>query len=178
MEEKDFTIKYYDYLIPYTFNCVKVIEDSDTFKHSLRVAKIAQEYFTRYKLHDDEITLTEIDYAKLYVIALLHDVIESEPESEKWVKEVYSKDVCEAVLSLTRSSSVTYTDYIHSIIDGNVWGQIIKVADLIDHFNQKETLTSTLKERYKKAWGLLVQEYSSFVDQKVSIIVDKIDFEI
>lgn len=178
MEEKDFTINYYNYLIPYTLNCVKIIEDSDTFKHSLRVAKIAQEYFTRYKLYGDEVVLTEIDYAKLYVIALLHDVVEFEPESEKWVKEVYSKDVYEAVLALTRPSSVTYIDYIHFIIDGNVWSQIIKVADLIDHLKQKETLTSTLKERYKKAWDLLVQEYDSFVDQKVSIIVDKIDFEI
>lgn len=107
------------------------------YYHAIRVAKLVSEYnnSTDYEL-----------------VALLHDIIE---DTDTSLDEI-PVDIKEDIDILTRRKEETYFDYIETIKKyGTKRAFIVKLCDLKDHLNQKDTLTVSLKKRYLKALSIL-----------------------
>lgn len=68
----------------------------------------------------------------LNIAALLHDLLEDCPEwNETALRQLFSDDIVDAVVILTKKPSEKYENYIQRIIDsGNSWAIRIKQADL------------------------------------------------
>lgn len=115
----------------------------DTFQHCLRVAKYAAS--NPAISNDDE---REV----IYKMALCHDLIEDTSCTYEEIAEasISSIDYIKNVLGLlTRQSSESYEEYICRLRSSkNKHAYIIKLCDIKDHLEQKETLTDSLKKRY------------------------------
>lgn len=107
----------------------------DIKAHAKRVAYYARKYGTRYEL-----------------VGLLHDIIEDTCTT----LEELPVDVRDDVAILTRNPNDTYFDYIRNIKKyGSHRAFMVKLFDIYDHLNQKETLTKSLEKRYLKALEIL-----------------------
>jgi (p)ppGpp synthase/HD superfamily hydrolase len=124
--------------------------DAETFAHAMRVACIST------NLSNKE------DKGELFVSALCHDLIEDTEVTLEKLREVllssHNHDTdytyCLAVIErITRKKETeTYQEYIKRIKEkGCCDTKIIKIADLTDHLEQKDTLKSSLKDRYVDA---------------------------
>ena len=122
------------------------------FTHSLKVAEYALELkaATGHKVKSDS----------LFIVAILHDVLEDAPEEQREALRLSFQeglpDGCyDALVGLTHDkASMDYNTYCESIKrfakrDEN--GEIaflVKLADMKDHLSRRETLTDKLKEKY------------------------------
>lgn len=122
--------------------CARYYEP-DTFQHCLRVAKHA---VLNPAINGDD------ERASVYEMALCHDLIEDTDCTYEEVAEalICSIDYVENVLGLlTRKSRESYEEYICRLRSSkNKYAYIIKLCDIKDHLEQKETLTDSLKKRY------------------------------
>lgn len=106
----------------------------DILEHAKRVAKLASKYGEDYEL-----------------LGLLHDILE-DTDTQPYELPEYIRDDC---MTLTRDDNETYMEYIDRVKNGSKRAITIKLCDLEDHFNNKETLKESLKERYLKAKEIL-----------------------
>tara|TARA_Y100000296_G_C4963314_1_gene152110 strand:- start:29 stop:418 length:390 start_codon:yes stop_codon:yes gene_type:complete len=114
---------------------IKTHLNNDSFKHSISVAK-----------------LTTTKNKKEFLTALLHDSLEDSNIKEIDLIKLVSDDIINAVKILTRTNNETYKNYIKRIKNSkNKLAIKIKLMDIKDHLNKKETLKDTLKTRYIKA---------------------------
>ena len=114
---------------------IKTHLNNDSFKHSISVAK-----------------LTTTKNKKEFLTALLHDSLEDSNIKEIDLIKLVSDDIINAVKILTRTNNETYKNYIKRIKNSkNKLAIKIKLMDIEDHLNKKETLKDTLKTRYIKA---------------------------
>lgn len=122
-----------------------------TFKHCLRVANYVA----------DSVCLTSNTQQDIaFVFAMCHDLLEDTSVSVKDISKItgYNEDFINNILgALTKKKSETYIDYIKRLKTNNsIYPYIIKLADMKDHLNQKETLTDKLKEKYWEALPYLL----------------------
>ena len=131
--------------------------DAETFAHAMRVACIST------TLSDKE------DKGELFVSALCHDLIEDTEVTLDSLREIllssYDHDIdytycLSAIECVTRQKETeTYQEYIKRIKNkGSYDAQIIKIADLKDHLEQKDGLKESLKDRYVDALCELLGE--------------------
>jgi len=121
--------------------------DEKTYKHAIRVAEKAKELALLFNI--------SANYAKLlYPLALAHDLY----EDTNIKRGVWFESNFELNLSLlTREKDENYIEYIKKIKDKATKdpyylpAYIVKIADMWDHFNEKETLTNKLKNKYCEA---------------------------
>ena len=114
----------------------------DVRHHCCRVARI---------IFDKIVALPHLDdtqYLAWMQVALLHDILEDTNTTPDELPEAARDDV----LTLTRKDSETYFEYIDRVKNsGSVHAITVKIADLYDHLEQKDTLKDSLKDRYLKA---------------------------
>lgn len=90
-------------------------------------------------------------------IALLHDLLEDCPEwNEKSLREIFSDNVVDSVVALTRKPNQSYEDFIEQVCL-NKWAIIVKKADLEDNMDitRLESLSDKdfqRQEKYKIAY--------------------------
>lgn len=125
--------------------------NAETFAHAMRVACIST---TLGKNIEDK--------GELFVSALCHDLIEDTDvtldDLRTFLSSSSSFDIdytycISAIECVTRNKETeTYKEYIKRIKESsNYDAHIIKLADLKDHLEQKDTLKENLKDRYVDA---------------------------
>ena len=125
----------------------------EQLEHGQRVTTIAKNLYFWYQGELDECY-------SLINCALLHDLFE---DTECPMDEIPDRTVRDAVTILTRRAAETYIDYINRIVisssdsDAGRLAWKVKVADILDHLNQKKTLPDTLKNRYDRALNYLLR---------------------
>lgn len=133
--------------------------DKETLEHAYRVAENIRDS-TVIKLYDP----TQFEYNLLYDAALLHDILEDTDyifNVDDWVDDPYGLQVFSIVLNVTKPKHEKYNIYISKIAN-DVWkdfdkyAYMVKIADMMDHLKQKETLTDNLKEKYLGALPYLL----------------------
>lgn len=68
-------------------------------------------------------------------IALLHDLLEDCSEwSEKSLREIFSDNIVDSVVALTRKPNQSYEDFIEQVCQDK-WATIVKKADLEDNMD-------------------------------------------
>ena len=117
-------------------------------EHLYRVAYNVE--FINYDINYD-IKTTEI--YKIFIISLLHDLIEDCPEYDlQFIKDSFEYDeIIEAIDVLTKKKNVNYDDYIENIAK-NKFARVVKLADLRDNMDMTRLPEITDKdlERLKK----------------------------
>lgn len=96
-------------------------------------------------------------------VAVLHDVVESSPNSIKYLESLRMPNVViEAVILLTRDLNDTYQEYISKIASsGNIIAIKVKLADLYHNTSEERVANLTpqkaeqLAKRYSKAKEIL-----------------------
>lgn len=131
--------------------------DDKTWKHVCRVANYAVK---------NVVITTEDEKMFTYLVALCHDLIEDTDVQREDILsitgygkdfELYGMSIYDCVRELTKPDSWTYEMYIKNIKEKNhLIPYVVKLADMKDHFMQKETLTDKLKEKYLDAIGELL----------------------
>ena len=106
----------------------------DIKAHAKRVAVLASEYGNDYEM-----------------VALLHDILEDTDTTEDELPSEYKEDV----ITLTRKDTETYFEYIERVGKGSKRAITIKLLDIEDHLNNKDTLKASLEKRYLKAKEIL-----------------------
>ncbi len=90
-------------------------------------------------------------------VALLHDLLEDcEDWSEDRLRNEFSKDVCDAVVCLTKVKHEKYSDYIERV-KSNPIAIIVKIADLKDNMDitrLKEIRDKDIErlKKYHRTW--------------------------
>ncbi|MBO7734480.1 MAG: hypothetical protein J6S67_18085 [Methanobrevibacter sp.] len=117
------------------FNYVVNRYPKDIKTHAVRVADMCIKY--------------GFDYM---TVGLLHDIIE---DTDTTLDEL-PEDIRIDIATLTRRSDETYFEYINRIKNnGSKRAITVKLCDINNHLNQKDTLKDSLKKRYLKAQGIL-----------------------
>lgn len=125
--------------------------DTKTYEHALRVMEYVSEMWI---IPND----AERDYCMS--LALMHDLVEDTnfnladiPPEEHTFKR--------ALELLTKPKDMSYVDYCKKLKDSSSsacgrYAYWVKLADMKDHLNQKETLTDKLKEKYLEGMAELL----------------------
>lgn len=118
---------------------VYFVSDTETYKHSLRVAKNFKD--------------------SLKIIALLHDVVEDGKSTYEDLKNKYilSEEILIALDAITRRKNEKYFDYINRV-KANELAIKIKIVDLLDNINRNkdDKYFDSLRKRYYKALDILM----------------------
>lgn len=87
-------------------------------------------------------------------VGLLHDIIE---DTDTTLDEL-PEDIRVDISTLTRRSDETYFEYINRIKNyGSNRAITVKLYDIKDHLQQKDTLSKSLENRYLKARDILME---------------------
>lgn len=105
-------------------------------------------------------------------VAILHDVLESDPQAAKYLKAVrMPSTIMDAVYLLTRSTEDTYAEYIDKIAKSeNLIAIKVKLADLAHNSSEKRMnnldakKASSLKSRYDKATLVLTAKLKELTE--------------
>lgn len=145
-------------------NIAEEYYDEKTLAHARRVAMIV---CTTNAYHISTISKTKDNVELLQSIALLHDILEDTNFDPKlFIEEnkcdcIFVRYMFSIVRTLTKDKETRYNDYIKDISEnidspGGTVAYIVKVADMLDHLAQKETLTDRLKDKYISALPFLL----------------------
>ena len=119
------------------FNYVVNRYPKDIKAHAVRVADMCIKY--------------GFDYM---TVGLLHDIIK---DTDTTLDEL-PEDIRIDIATLTRRSDETYFEYINRIKNyGSNRAIIVKLYDIKDHLQQKDTLSKSLENRYLKARDILME---------------------
>lgn len=91
-------------------------------------------------------------------VAYLHDVIEDTAETADSLRDRgYSRAVVAEVEALTRRSDETYAQYIDRVAarGAHTAAYRVKVADLLDHLDDRDAIPESLARRYDRALATL-----------------------
>ena len=108
----------------------------DIKAHSKRVAELASQYGNDYEM-----------------VALLHDILEDTETTIDELPDEYKEDI----ITLTHKDTETYFEYIERVSKGSKRAITVKLLDLEDHLDNKDTLKPSLKKRYLKAKDILIK---------------------
>lgn len=91
-----------------------------------------------------------------WIVGLYHDILEdtdlTTEELEQFLNRHNKRHLLDAIIEITRKPDETYMDYI-ARLDGIA--KTVKIADIEDHLDRKETLKTSLYKRYQKALKIL-----------------------
>lgn len=119
------------------FNCLVNRYPKDIKAHAVRVADMCIKH--------------GFDYM---IVGLLHDIIE---DTDTTLDEL-PEDIRVDISTLTRRSDETYFEYINRIKNyGSNRAITVKLYDIKDHLQQKDTLNKSLENRYLKARDILME---------------------
>ena len=123
-------------------------KEADAASHAWRVAENTANY-----PYDD----------RIYIVALLHDVVEDGYTTFEKIQKLYDLDAeqMEALNAITRQKGERYFDYIQRV-KANKIAKIIKLADLQDNIARCAGDLPNywgLLRRYAKAYGILIDEW-------------------
>ena len=119
------------------FNCLVNRYPKDIKAHAVRVADMCIKHGFDYMM-----------------VGLLHDIIE---DTDTTLDEL-PEDIRVDISTLTRRSDETYFEYINRIKDyGSNRAITVKLYDIKDHLQQKDTLSKSLEGRYLKARDILME---------------------
>jgi len=145
----------------------------DYITHPLKVAEIAERIFREDYDGDD----VEVVARKIYIVGVLHDVIEDTAVTMETVsKEFPDIHILQALDKLTRRKGQTYFDFIKEVIDdGNIIAKTVKIAD-IQH-NMSDLQEGSLKDKYRFALDKLTNssEERKELLRKIQKLEDEID---
>lgn len=128
--------------IHYAMKIAREYYDDNTFYHAMRVADYAT----------NNILIPECKRDNCLILAIIHDLLEDtnfEFETNYLSKDDYY--IYECLELLTKNKDNTYEDYLKNIkekYDTHPEAYWVKLADMKDHLNQKETLNEKLKDKY------------------------------
>ena len=135
-------------LVGYALRMAKKYYEQKTYDHALRVAA--------YVAENPMIPEDKMD--NCVALAIMHDLIEDTEYTGGCFSAEY-KHFEECLDLLTKPKNVNYMEYVKKIRDFSdtkpeaYW---VKLADIKDHLNQKETLTDELKKKYYDALPILL----------------------
>lgn len=119
------------------FNCLVNRYPKDIKAHAVRVADMCIKHGFDYMM-----------------VGLLHDIIE---DTDTTLDEL-PEDIRVDISTLTRRSDETYFEYINRIKNyGSNRAITVKLYDIKDHLQQKDTLSKSLENRYLKARDVLME---------------------
>lgn len=138
----------------------------NSYRKALEIAKTV--HHNQYDLSGQPYILHPLYVAnnvkgkKAKIVALLHDVLEDGDISIEILKRYFSKDVCNSVLTLTRSPQEPYFAYIERVKKDPLAKQV-KIKDLEHNMTVTRLKTLTVKDfrrlsRYLKAYKELTDE--------------------
>ena len=85
------------------------------------------------------------------IVALLHDILEDTETSEEELREMFSKQIVDAIVLLTRPENLTYKEYVAKVKE-NELATYVKLRDLAHNTDENRgPISDSLKERY--AWA-------------------------
>ena len=100
-------------------------------------------------LHPLSVAMNFKNQEKLFVCALLHDVIEDRLMTDIQLRLIFPDDYVDTILVLTRKEGQTYKEYIQSIIDSDDHDALeIKYFDLEDNIGRNEGKFPDLLKRH------------------------------
>lgn len=112
--------------------------------HSMRVVQYAMEDYDYFEYPGID------NYEDIFVVALLHDVVEdTECTFEELEEAGLPKYFINWIAELSKREGEEYMDYIKRI--HSQMGLIVKRADMKDHLLLTDTLTDKLKNKYLPA---------------------------
>lgn len=116
--------------------------------------KLIERYPPDIKEHVNRVAMLATTYGNDYeIVALLHDILEDTETREDEIPEEYREDI----VTLTRKDTETYFEYIERVSKGSKRAITIKLLDIEDHLNNKNTLKESLEKRYLKAKKILMK---------------------
>ena len=138
------------------YELCKIYYNKKTLEHAERVAERAKNLCKLFNLPYENYNNF------IYQLGLAHDLYE-DTNIKKYAWFDYNFD--QNLMLLTKEKDMDYTTYINRIFDmarskpdKYLPAYIVKIADIIDHFAQKDTLTDKLKNKYIEALPLLFQK--------------------
>lgn len=129
----------------------KAKHSEKTYLHCIRVAEYAI---------SNPCCTNSVDKDIICKVALCHDLLE---DTDVTIEEISNATglkvpfLTEYLLLLTKAEKEDYLSYIERLkASSNRVAYIVKIADMKDHLNQKETLTDKLKQKYWEALPILL----------------------
>ena len=99
---------------------------------------------------------------KCFTLALLHDLIEDTDLDIQVIRDNFGEEICEGVQRLTKDKDMPYSEYCKQIKECcgdntiSLCAYFVKLADMKDHLNLKDTLTDRLKNKYLEGLAILL----------------------
>lgn len=122
--------------------------------------KLIDKYTQETKIHVERVAEMASQYGEDYrEIALLHDILEDTDTTEDEIPEEYREDV----ITLTRKDTETYFEYILRVSEGSDRAVTVKLLDLKDHLDNKDTLKESLEKRYIRAEKILRKYHNDLI---------------
>ena len=84
-------------------------------------------------------------------VALLHDVVEDTNVTLEELKEIFPREVTDAVALMTHKKGTDYFDYVRAIKENPI-ARKVKLADLAHNSDQTRCVGSDLSEEHKVKW--------------------------
>jgi len=129
-------------------------DGKDYITHPIAVADIAEELAYEYGI-EDLYAIESIFLDDLYVMALLHDVVEDTEIAIEYISETFGEYIASGVQKLTRTGG-TYFDFIMSLGDqDDPLPIIVKIADL--KHNMSDLGEGSMKDKYRFAHHYLTE---------------------
>jgi (p)ppGpp synthase/HD superfamily hydrolase len=132
--------------------CIKALELAEKaypkkkLQHAIRVANYAVQIA---ELDSRCETRTYLNTNYVFVVAILHDIVEDTEVPLGYIQNEFDVYVSEAVELLTKPEDVEYKDYIENLVQsGDILAYWVKKADMKDHMAQTATLTEKLVNKY------------------------------
>jgi len=94
-------------------------------------------------------------------VALLHDIVEDTPVTLDILRQMFPKDVVEAIDCLTRREGEDYINDYLDRVDGNHLARQVKIRDLIHHMRLEGSndISMSLRGRYRRAYHRLTGQH-------------------
>ena len=141
-------------IIAWAFDFAKKFYDEKTYQHAMRVSGyISQNY-----------AIPDILVSDCIALAIMHDLLEDtkfEINDTQLHREEYSQFVL-ALKFLTKEKDETYKEYCKCLSSNScttlahLCAYFVKLADMKDHLNLKDTLTDRLKNKYLEGLAILL----------------------
>jgi (p)ppGpp synthase/HD superfamily hydrolase len=149
----------------------------DYIAHPLKVAENAERIFREEYAGDFFPDEVEVIARKIYIVGVLHDVIEDTEVNLEAISNVFPDiHILQALAKLTRHEGQTYFDFIKEVIDnGSIIAKIVKIADI--RHNMSDLKEGSLKDKYRFALDKLTDTSKERKDllQRIQALEDEID---
>ena len=94
-----------------------------------------------------------------WIVGLFHDLLEDthleEAELRSFLNKYQKGELVAEIIAITRLETEKYFDYIRRLTG---LARVVKMADLNQNLSRKDTLKTSLEERYTKALQLLAEK--------------------